>query len=207
MFTSRCSPRVGDRCHSVSAIVADPDWTPDHPAGESGALSRTKVLLSVVVIGLVSMWVYVVYLAFGPGRQPPVDRLEDPAFAEAAGPRCTEAVAAVEDLPVASEAHTPAERAAVLAEANEIFAGMLADLEDMARLAPAGDQRERTEAWLADWRVLLEDREAYAEALTRDPGAEMLISEKPGTGRHVTGWVDEFALANKIDDCATPADA
>jgi hypothetical protein len=170
-------------------------------------LSRTKVLLSVVVLGLVSMWVYVVYLAVGPGRQPPIDRLDDPAFAAAAGPRCREAVADVERLPVASETHSPAERAAVLGEANEIFAGMLDDLEGMADLAPAGDQRERTEAWLADWQVLLADREAYADALARDEAAEMLISEKPGTGRHITGWVDEFALANKIDDCATPSDA
>ncbi len=165
------------------------------------------MLLSVVVLGLVSMWVYVVYLAFGPGRQPPIDRLEDPAFAEAAGPRCREAVADVEDLPVASETHSAAERAAVLTEANGIFAGMVNDLEGMTDLAPAGDQRDRTEAWLADWEVLLADREAYADALTQDDRAELLISEKPGTGRHVTGWIDEFALANKIDDCASPADA
>ena len=165
------------------------------------------MLLSVVVVGLVSMWVYVAYLAFGPGRQPPIDRLEDPAFAEAAGPRCREAVSEVADLPVASETHTPAERAEVLTQANRIFAGMLVDLEGMTDLAPAGDQRDRTEAWLADWEVLLADREAYADALTQDAEAEMLISEKPGTGRHVTGWVDEFALANRIDDCATPSDA
>ena len=164
-------------------------------------------MLSAVVVGMVAMWGYVVFLAFGPGRQPPIDRLEDPAFAEAAGPLCADAVTAVEDLPVASETHSAAERAAVLAQANDIFAGMLADLEDLTPLAPAGDQRDRAEAWLADWEVLLEDREAYAEALSRDDQAEMLVSEKPGTGRHVTGWVDEFALANKIDDCATPADA
>ena len=165
------------------------------------------MLISVVVIGLVSMWVYVVYLAFGPGRQPPIDRLEDPSFAEAAGPRCSEAVAEVERLPVASETDSAAERAEVLEQANRIFEEMLDDLEDMTDLAPAGDQRERAEAWLADWRVLLADREAYAERLTRDEEAEMLVSEKPGTGRHITGWIDEFALANKIDDCATPTDA
>jgi hypothetical protein len=170
-------------------------------------LSRTKLVLATVVVGLVAMWGYVVYLAFGPGRQPPIDRLEDPTFAEAAGPRCTEAVDEVEALPVASETHSAAERAAVLDQANAIFAGMVDDLDGMTDLVPAGDQRDRAEAWLEDWRVVLEDREAYAEALARDDDAEYLVSEKPGTGRQITGWIDEFALANKIDDCKTPADA
>ena len=31
----------------------------------------TRIALALVVVALVSMWVYVLYLAFGPGRQPP----------------------------------------------------------------------------------------------------------------------------------------
>jgi len=170
-------------------------------------LSRVRVLLTAVVVGLVGMWVYVLYLAFGPGRQPPVDRLDDPAFAEAAEQRCADATDAVEGLPVASQSSSAAERAAVLDQANEIYSDMLVDLDDLRSLAPAGDQRDRTTAWLSDWRVLLSDRQAYAEALRDDPEARLLISEKPGTGRHITGWIDEFALANKMDDCVTPADA
>jgi hypothetical protein len=165
------------------------------------------VLLTVAIVGMVGMWVYVLYLAFGPGRQPPADRLEDPAFAEAAQQRCADAVDAVEDLPVASQTGSAAARAEVLDEANGIFATMLGDLDDLRDLAPAGDQRERTTAWLDDWQVLLADREAYADALRADPEARLLISEKPGTGRHITGWIDEFALANKMDDCVTPNDA
>jgi hypothetical protein len=165
------------------------------------------VLLATVVVGLVSMWVYVLYLAFGPGRQPPIDRLEDPAFAVAAEDRCADAIDALDALPVASESSTATERADVLDQANEIFTDMLGDLDEMRTLAPAGDQRERTTAWLTDWKVLLSDRRDYAEALRDDPKAVLLISEKPGTGRHVTGWIDEFALANKMDDCVTPGDA
>ena len=51
------------------------------PAGRSSRVGRVVVI--VVVCALVSMWGYVLYLAFGPGRQPPIDRLDDPAFAEA----------------------------------------------------------------------------------------------------------------------------
>ena len=110
-------------------------------------------------------------------------------------------------LPVASQSSTATERADVLDKANVIFSDMLGDLDDLRTLAPSGDQRERTTAWLADWKVLLSDRRDYAEALRDDPKAVLLISEKPGTGQHITGWIDEFALANKMDDCVTPSDA
>ena len=169
--------------------------------------SPSRVLLTGVVLALVALWGYVVFLAFGPGRQPPIDRLDDPAFATAGEQRCAEAVAEVEALPVASASATAAERADVLARADAAFADMLDDLEGMLHLAPAGDQRRRATEWLADWRTYLGDREAYVEALRADPGARLLVSEKPGEGRHITGWIDEFAKANRMPSCVTPADA
>src|SRR5690606_9083015 len=152
------------------------------------------------------MWAYVVYLAVGPGRQPPIDRLDDPAFAEAAEPRCAAAAEAVDEQPDAAAVDTAEERAAVLDEPNDIFEDMLDDLAGMLDLVPAGEQRERAEAWLSDWRPYLGDRRAYAEALRVDPEARLLVSEKEGEGRHVTGWIDEFAKANRMPSCATPTD-
>jgi len=170
-------------------------------------LSRVRIVLTAVVVGLVGMWIYVLYLAFGPGRQPPIDRLDDPAFAVAAQARCDQAVADVDRLPNASESATPDDRADVLDDANAIFAQMLTDLDGMVQLAPAGDQRHRTREWLADWQTLLQDREDYARALRADPSARMLVSPKAGTNQHITEWIDEFAKANKMPDCVTPMDA
>jgi hypothetical protein len=167
----------------------------------------TRVVLAVVVIALVSMWVYVLYLAFGPGRQPPIDRLDDPAFARAAEERCAAAVADVDELPVASASPDATARAEVLDQANATFAAMLDDLDGMVDLAPAGDQRQRTTEWLADWRTYLGDREEYADALRTDPCARLLVSEKPGQGQQITGWIDEFAKANRMPSCASPLDA
>ena len=166
-----------------------------------------RVVLTLVVLAMLAMWVYVLFLAFGPGRQPPIDRLDDPAFAEAGEARCAEAVAAVDRLPVASESETAADRAEVLAQADAIFADMLDHLDASVDLAPAGDQRRRAAEWLADWRTYLGDREAYAEALRTDPEARLLVSEKPGEGRQITGWIDEFAKANRMPSCVTPTDA
>jgi hypothetical protein len=179
----------------------------EHDAGERWRWTPTRVVLGAVVIAMLTMWGYVLFLAFGPGRQPPIDRLDDPAFAEAAEARCAEALEHVEALPVAAASDTAAERADVLEQADGVFAAMLDDLDGMVDLAPAGDQRDRASAWLADWRTYLGDREAYAEALRDNPQARLLVSEKEGEGRQVTGWIDEFANANRMPSCITPVDA
>ncbi|HEV7759577.1 MAG TPA: hypothetical protein VGO78_11330 [Acidimicrobiales bacterium] len=196
---------------SVDSPPAPPmsDSTDDEPA-DGPPLRRwrpTRILILVVVAGLLAMWGYVLYLAFGPGRQPPIDRIDDHTFAIAAESRCAEAVDHVGELPLANEAHDPAERAAVLDEANATFAAMLDDLDGMTTLVPAGHWRENTTEWLADWRIFLADREDFADRLRTDPDARMLVSEKEGERRHITEWIDEFALANHMASCASPTDA
>jgi hypothetical protein len=187
---------------SLTPAVADgPDPDPGHRWGPG------RLAIAAVVVALVLMWGYVLFLAFGPGREPPVDRLDDPAFAQAAEERCAAAVDQVDDLPVASASHTAEERAEVLDQADAVYRSMLDDLDDMVDLAPAGDQRRRVREWLADWRVYLGDREAYADALRADPDARLLVSSKPGEGRQITGWIDEFAKANRAPSCVSPVDA
>jgi hypothetical protein len=166
-----------------------------------------RVVVLIVVCALVSMWGYVLFLAFGPGRQPPIDRLQDPAFADAAEERCAATLERVDRLPVASASHTAAERADVLARANGAYAAMLDDLDGLQSLVPAGDQRRRANEWLGDWRTYLGDRERYADALRTDPDARLLVSEKPGEGQQITGWIDEFANANRMPSCVSPTDA
>ena len=185
-----------------------PPRNEDAPAtGFRGRLTRGRVVVLVVVVALVAMWGYVLYLAFGPGRQPPIDRLDDPAFAEAAEERCAEALDEIEQLPAASASASATERADVLDRANGTYAVMLDDLDDLATLAPAGDQRGRAEEWLADWRTYLGDREAYTDALRTDANARLLVSAKSGTNQQITEFIDEFAAANRMPSCASPTDA
>jgi hypothetical protein len=160
-----------------------------------------RILVTILVVAMVAMWGYVLYLAFGPGRQDPPDRLDDPAFAVAAQVRCGAALTVVDRLPDAVQTHDPAERATVVAEANDAFAAMLDDLEG---LTPGGEDGELVTAWLADWRTYLGDREAYVEALGTDPDARLLVTAKDND--QITEFMDAFAADNHMPACGTPID-
>src|SRR3546814_9114495 len=108
---------------------------------------------------MVSIWVYVMYLSFGPGRAAPPDELDDPTFAIAAQDRCREALDAVGQLPRAADTPTAAERADVIDEANGIFATML---DDLTAITPTGEDGELVTAWLTDWHTVLAERESFA---------------------------------------------
>jgi len=170
------------------------------------APSRTwrpgRVLVVVAVVVMVGIWAYVLYLAFGPGRQPPPDRLADPTFATQAQARCETAHRDVAALPRAVEAETAAERADILEQANARFAVMIDEIEP---LAPSGEDGEVVAAWVADWRTYLDDRAAYAEALRTDPEARLFVTARDR--EQVTEYIDAFAADNHMAACATPIDA
>ncbi len=163
--------------------------------------SRGRMLAVVIVVAMVGMWVYVLYLAFGPGRQPPPDRLEDPTFAREAQAICDGAHDDVDQLPAAIEAEDATQRARIVEQANERFTAMIDDLE---AITPTGEDGEIVTEWIADWRVYLSDRVAYVDALRRDPDAQLLVTPKEQD--HVTKYIDAFSQDNRMIACATPID-
>lgn len=163
--------------------------------------TRGRIAATVAVAAMVAMWGYVLYLAFGPGRQPPPDRLDDPAFAREAELVCAAALDDVAVLPRASQAGSARERAQIVDRANDRFAEMLDELQP---LTPAGEDGEIVSAWLADWRTYLGDREAYAEALRSDPDARLFVTAKDRD--QITEFIDAFAADNRMPACGTPID-
>jgi hypothetical protein len=160
-----------------------------------------RVVLVLIVVAMLAMWGYVLYLAFGPGRQPPPDQLADPAFGQAAEEVCRAAHVDVAALPPAVEARTAAERAEIITQANDRFATMLDDLEP---LTPAGEDGAVVQEWLADWHTYLSDRVAYAEALASDPEARLYVTAKDNA--QITEYIDAFAADNHMQACGTPID-
>jgi len=192
----------GSRLDAPAEAPAEaPDDLPQ-PRGRRWTPSRIAVVLTV--LALVSMWVYVLYLAFGRGRQEPIDRIDDPAFAAAGEARCALAVRAVGKLPLADESPNATARAGVIDKANADFTAMVNDLDRLATRIPNAEERSQTQAWLADWRKFIGDRQDFADTLRHDPDARMLVSAKGGM--QITEWIDEFANANRMDSCVSPTD-
>lgn len=163
---------------------------------------RGRVLAWITVVLLATMWGYVLYLAIGPGRQPPPDRLADPTFAAQAQAICVAAHDDVSRLPVAIQAEDSGERARIVASANDRFATMV---DDLAAIAPAGEDGDIVLLWIADWRTYLGDRREYVDALANDPAAQLLVTAKDR--QQITEFIDAFAADNRMTACATPIDA
>jgi hypothetical protein len=160
-----------------------------------------RVLVRVAIVLMVAMWVYVLYLAFGPGRQAPPDRLADPTFATDAQAVCDAAHDDVDELPSAVEADSAAERAEIVDLANQRFEAMIDDLE---AIAPEGEDGELVREWIADWRTYLQDRADFVDALRVDADAQLLVTAKDR--EQITEFIDAFAADNRMIACATPID-
>ena len=163
--------------------------------------TRGRMAATVAVLAMLAMWGYVLYLAFGPGRQPPPDRLDDPTFGREAEEVCSAALDDVAALPRAVQAESAAERAEIVHQANTRFSRMLDDLEP---LTPGGEDGELVGAWLSDWRTYLGDREDYADALEVDPEARLFVTAKDR--EQITEFIDAFAADNRMPACGTPID-
>jgi hypothetical protein len=188
------------RGHDEAGSVND-QRTLDPPEVGTRRWIAGRILVRVAIALMVLMWAYVLYLAFGPGRQPPPDRLDDPTFATEAQAICDAAHDDVDELPSAIEADTATERAEIVAQANERFVAMIDALE---AIAPPGEDGELVRQWIADWRVYLEDRAAFVDALRVDPEAQLLVTAKDR--EQITEFIDAFSADNRMIACATPID-
>ncbi len=161
-----------------------------------------------IVIALLAMWGYVVYLAFFVGRGDSPDKIDEPAFIEAAEARCAEALDFVDTLPRADvQATDPAGRADTIVTATDAFEVMVADLGVLAdEQIVDPDSAGLVGLWLDDWEAFVADRFDYAERLRTDPDARLLVT--PGlNGRQITLQIDEFAATNEMPSCKSPLDA
>jgi hypothetical protein len=161
--------------------------------------TRWQVLGGVAALAMVGFWFYLFVLA-DPDTP---DELDDPAFAEAAGPICAEMQEAIDDLPPAREADSPEERAETVDQANQLIAETIDELEAVA--PQEGQDARIVRGWLEDWRTYLEDRQEYAGRLAAGEDAELLVTAR-GTGQ-ITVTMDRFADINDLPDCRVPLDA
>lgn len=159
-----------------------------------------RILAGAIVVGSFGVWVYIYS---GQADRPPPDLLVDTDLAAQAEAICMAAVADVDAMPSASQAADAADRADQVRRSTARFATMVTDLEALRVDDP--DDQVIMSGWLTDWRVLLDDRLRYAEAVIEDPDAIFLLTNV-AAGERLDRRLTRVANTNLMTSCITPTD-
>lgn len=159
-----------------------------------------RLVAGVAIAASFAIWVY----AFsGAARRDPPDLLEDPQFAVRAEQICTAALADIDGMPGALDAIDGPDRGNQIRNTTVRFETMLDELD---RLVSGSDRDiEIAGGWLADWRVLIQDRYNYADAITVDDQAQYLVTDV-GVAERMDRRLTRVANTNAMPSCAAPGD-
>jgi hypothetical protein len=169
--------------------------TDDEPGGKG---TVTKVILVASVVGMALFWIVVYSVA---GSYHPPGWLKDRTFPVAAEKLCESYSDRLEAVPLANTAHSSQQRADLVDRVTKILAERRDQLET---IVPRGPQTRFIEAWLADWKTHLADRDSYARRLRTDPGAE--FTETPKESSQMSAVLNKFADDNEMPSCDTWSD-
>jgi len=181
--------------------VTGAEHQPDEHIEPMSFRRRTAQLLAIGSVVLIAgLWAYAL---FWPHPTTPPGRLDDPTFADAAAGVCAATDGQLAELPPAWSTPSAPERAAVVGRSVVLLTAMV---DELSRLAPPTGTNDgmMVDEWLTDWRTYIADRQSYADRLATDPGARFYESIK--SNAQVSRPIDFFAVANRMDDCSTPAD-
>lgn len=158
-----------------------------------------RVAAGAVIALIAVMWLY----AASPwSRREPPATLENRSYAAAAAALCRDALAPIDDLPIASQARSPQERAQIIDQGNEVVADLVVRLRT---LQPVGDHDTvLVEQWLDDWDELLRNRQAYADLLRAGGDEPFRVTGFDGVPLDAS--MQWFAKVNNMAECAPPGD-
>lgn len=159
-----------------------------------------RVVAVLLMLAMVAFWAWI--FSGGPKKTNP-DYLDDRAFADRTHQACQDLRDDLAELPNAAWTESPDERADVLVDANLVVEDFIAAVE--ADAPTTGDDVVRVGGWLTDWRIYLEDRQNYVEALRTEENPRFMVSVSE-LGDSVDKTIEIFADVNNIPDCATPGD-
>jgi hypothetical protein len=186
--------------------VVTPDDTETRPTeglthGDYGLEPNTRIFTPLRILFLIGMaafaafWFWALFLI----DKTAVNKFEDRAWAENAEEICAPVKQAVRRLDL-EDSPDLAVRADLVERSTNLYAGMLDELELDLPDDPKG--AAIVPDWIADWRILLEDRYNYADRLRA--GEEVAFTESPVQGIPITERIEAFAGDNEMDSCAPP---
>ena len=180
------------------------DAAPDESSEPRPLLRPSVVAAGLVFLALAAFWGWIlVYQLQNRGEEDMPDRLDDLAWTSDADAVCQATQDRIAALPSAPSTPSADERADVIDTATAELEAMLTEIEALTPQGPGRDA-EITTAWLADYRIWLADRDAYADALREDPEARFVVTERYGS--HITKPIDRFARVNEMEACMTSGD-
>jgi hypothetical protein len=162
-------------------------------------------IAGLIVIGSFGTWAYVyfIYLTTEPEDRPPPDLLADASFGQRAEEICDGAWTDIQRMPGAIDAVDGADRGRQIEVTTVRLEEMLDDLDQLV----GGDARdvEISTGWLADWRVLIQDRYDYAAAIAVDDNAQFYVSDV-GVSERLDRRITRLATTNRMPSCSAPDD-
>lgn len=155
-----------------------------------GRIAALLALLAAVVF-----WTWALFFA----SKDSINKIDDRAWAERAEEICaiTKVDLAELELQASSELEV---RAALVVESTDLLAAML---DEVVAQTPTDEKGQAiVPDWEADYRVLLDDRYAYAERLAAGEDGPFL--ETAVDGVPITERIETFAGDNEMASCSPP---
>lgn len=157
-----------------------------------------KYLAGAILLGSFGLWVY----AYGFVERSTPDEWDEASLGAQAEDICATAIADVASMPTALEAADSKARAEQIRASTARLSAMV---DELASLAPATENDARMHTgWISDWQTFIADRYKYADAISEDPDAQLLLTAigPERLDRRLT----RFADTNKMYSCVAPTD-
>lgn len=161
----------------------------------SRVFTAGRTLIVVGFLAFAAFWFWALFLI----DKTAVNKFEDRAWAENAEEVCAPVEQAVRRLDLEATEDLDG-RADLVVQSTDMFDAMLDELESDLPDDPKG--AEIVPDWIADWRILLQNRYDYAEQLRA--GQDVPFTETPVEGVPITERLEAFASDNEMESCAPP---
>lgn len=178
--------------HTSSGGLSQGDYGVE-PRGRTFTIAR--VLFVVGMLAFASFWFWALFLI----DKTAVNKFEDRAWAENAEEICAPVKLAVRRLDLEATEDLQG-RADLVVQSTDMFAAMIDELASDPPDDPKG--AAILPDWIADWRILIQNRYDYAEELRA--GNEVPFTETAVQGVPITERIETFAGDNEMDSCAPP---
>lgn len=164
----------------------------------------TRITLSAICVGIAAMWVY----AFGFAPRESFNKIGDTSWQARSQAHCKTAENqrfSIQDLtPMKANDPLALEKKAALVDAATDSLEKAIDL--IASDSPADAKGQAlVPAWIADYRIYISDRRAFALAL-RTSTTRPFFAESESQGVPISERISKFARENEMKTCQTPYD-